>query len=105
MTEKVADPQETIGQLTQEVSPAEVWPTKPAIDGQVYGFVDPAHGTHMMSMTLETWRAVIRDVAQLKKHNDTLSELVTKFKEGRKQSDGGGRIISFAKGLIAPRGD
>lgn len=94
MTEKVAPPP----MVAQPVAdPTQVWPNVPPTDGAIYGFVDPAHGSHMIAMSVSTWQKIMADMKVLKDRLDKLSAENIEYKQGRNPADDGGRIITLDK--------
>lgn len=73
----------TVTEGNGEVPIEERWPQKPAVDGAVYGFVDPAYGGQMVAMNLVTWRSIINDVTVMKQRLDQLSAENIDLKQGR----------------------
>lgn len=77
---------------SQEPAP-KVWPEVPAIQGTVYGFMDPNHGDSvpMVAMTLPTWQSFAQQLATLKNRLEVLSQENIEMKQGRQP--GSQRII------------
>lgn len=52
--------------IEQLTALAQRWPHVPAIDGEIYGFLDPNHKIGMAAMTHTTWERFLRDIQMLK---------------------------------------
>jgi hypothetical protein len=60
--------------------PNEVWPQKAPIDGEIYGFRDPAWDCPMVAMNMATWHQFMHNAATMKQYSDALKEENSKLK-------------------------
>jgi hypothetical protein len=74
---------EAILTADESKSPAEVWPQTPAARGAVYGFIDPAWGSNMVALTMDTWADIMADVKVMKERLDQLSAENIELVQGR----------------------
>lgn len=81
-----------------ESDPATRWPKGPPVKGHIYGFICPATGVLMASMTMETWQAIDESFRKMKA---ALATAQFDLKNARQHSleNGGNRplIISGAQ--------
>lgn len=62
-----------------------VWPEAPAVEGVVYGFMDPNHGDKvpMVAMSYSTWMKFSQQLTALKSRLEILSQENIEMKKGR----------------------